>query len=293
MQKILHQITVRLAESFDNAILCQQYARWMVMALCKQDITQLMVEKNFTLTCEQQAILDCWLTQLIDQHKPIQYVLGTVPFLDLTLAVEPPVLIPRPETEEWVAALCKQLHALPHEQPFVILDLCTGSGCVALALAAALPHATVYAVDIAPYAVALARRNAASNKISNVVFIEADLFAAFAQQNISFDLIVANPPYIAYDEWQQLDISVYAWEDARALTAADNGLAVIKDIIRQAPGYLHANQHMQRIGIPQLVIEIDRTQAAVVERLLQAANFMHTQIHQDFFGQDRVVSARL
>lgn len=290
--QLLQTIERQLAVRFADPTLCQQYARWLVAALYQKNITHLLAQKNHMLSDDQQKTLDTWIMQLVDQQMPIQYLLGTVPFGNLTLTVEPPVLIPRPETETWVMQLCDQLHTLC-EQPLTILDLCTGSGCIALALAQALSHATVYAVDIAPYALNLARKNAELNNLSNLVFVQADLFTGFAQQNIIFDLIVANPPYIAFDEWQQLDVSVKRWEDALALTAPDNGLAVITQIVQQAPLYLKANQRMQQNNIPQLVMEIDRTQAAAVTHLLRLAGFMHVAVAQDFSGQDRVVSARL
>lgn len=287
---LIQYLATKLSERFADGVICQQYARWLVAALYKKDILLLITETNFVLTPDQQKILEHWIVLLVDKQMPIQYILGTVPFCNLTLAVEPPVLIPRPETEEWVAHLCQQLEPLQNKS-LTILDLCTGSGCIALALAQALPYATVYAVDVAPYAIALARKNAERNNCTNIIFVQADLFAAFTQQNIVFDLIVANPPYIALTEWQTLDLSVQQWEDALALTAPDNGLAVITRIIEQAPRYLKKNIFFEQYAVPQLVMEIDRTQANSVMQLMQTAGFMQAWVTQDFSGQDRVVSA--
>ena len=159
--------------------------------------------------------------------------MGSTPFAGLEILTQPPVLIPRPETEEWTVNLIEQLQGLP-DKKLQILDLCTGSGCIALALADALPQAKIFGTDISDSALALANHNKIHNHIPNVEFLRSDLFAQIPQK-FTFDLIVGNPPYIDEQEWNNLDPSVTQSEDKHALLAADHGLALIKKIIAAAP----------------------------------------------------------
>ncbi|KAI7880110.1 S-adenosyl-L-methionine-dependent methyltransferase [Lichtheimia hyalospora FSU 10163] len=166
--------------------------------------------------------------------KPLQYVLGTQPFGELDIVTRPPVLIPRWETEEWVHRLIDMLKPRLQDPttPFRILDICTGTGCIALALASQLPNVHVTAIDIADEAIALARHNQHIHAIQSVEFHKMDVFNLQAPVSTSepFDLVVANPPYITKDEYALLDPCVKDWEDQRALLADDNGLAVHKRI---------------------------------------------------------------
>ena len=150
-----------------------------------------------------------------------------------------------------------QLQQLDSKQ-ITILDVCTGSGCIAIALAKAFPQATVYATDIADQAIACSQENIVHNKTSNVKLIKSDLFKSIPPQ-LKFDLIVGNPPYIAADEWTTLEPSVTLWEDKRALVAPDGGLGIIAQIINQAPSLLKPNSDLEEHNIPQLVLEIDFT----------------------------------
>lgn len=179
-----------------------------------------------------------------------------------------------------------------NNEPLQILDLCTGSGCIALALADALPKAKVYGTDIADAALALAHENAQHNHITNVNFIKSDLFEKISAAQ-KFDLIVANPPYIPEQNWSTLEPSVKDWEDKHALIAPDQGLALIKKIIATAPAYLKPNNLLKKLGIHQLYIEIDETQGAIVSTYLQNHGYTHTTIAKDLAGKDRLASGRV
>jgi release factor glutamine methyltransferase len=286
----LHSLTKQLSAKLGDATLCTQYAWWLLQAVTKKSEAELLVHAS-DLTQVQQDQLDEWVQCIVIDDKPLQYILGSVPFGAVDIAVKPPVLIPRPETEEWCMWLLHKLTFL-HNKNITIIEPCTGSGCIAVALAHALPFATIYATDISREALALTRENAVRNNVDNILCLESDLFARIPVDRKA-DLILANPPYISESVFGTLDASVVRWEDYRALVAADNGLAVIKRIIIQAPSYLKPNQEMALHAIPQLMIEIGYDQAAAVVALMKAAHYTAIQVHKDLEGKDRVVSGRV
>ena len=128
------------------------------------------------MTEDMQATLDHWLDDMIYHHKPIAYILQEVPFGDLSITVRPPILIPRPETEEWVMDLIEKIK-LSGARNLRILDMSTGSGCIALAFAHAFPDAQVFAVDISPFSLLLVSENKKKLNLTNVTCIESDLFS--------------------------------------------------------------------------------------------------------------------
>lgn len=278
-------IARKLSPAFPEQELALINAWWLLEILTHKSQAQLIITHD-NLTVEQEDVLTEWITQIIDEHKPIQYVLGQVPFLDLKIHVKPPVLIPRPETEEWCASLIALLHPA-HKKNSVILDLCTGSGCIALALAQSLPQATITAVDIADYALDLARENAGINGISNCHFVQSDLYEALPQ-GIVYDLITANPPYISETAWRELDPEVKNWEDYGALVAPQEGLALIKKIIDGAIPRLAPYN-----GVPQLWIEIGYDQGQIVAQMMRDAGLHNVDILCDYAGHDRVVRGSL
>jgi release factor glutamine methyltransferase len=169
-----------------------------------------------------------------------------------------------------------------------ILDLATGSGCIALALAQALPRSTVYASDVSYQALELTKKNIQHNKVHNIIPLFSDLFYHL-DPIISYDLIVANPPYIPESARKNLDESVIAWEDQNALFAGEDGLYYIKRIIDQALCFLKQNSDMSKNSIAQLVIEIDATQGDYAKEYMKHAGYHQVQILQDFAGNDRII----
>jgi len=290
ISRLITKIAEQLHARFEDPILCEQSAWWIIEAITGMDQAHLIARGTIQLTATQQDQLTDWLNKIITQHMPVQYLIGYVPFNELDILVSPPTLIPRPETEEWCLQLIQQLKLLPN-QKLTIIEPCTGTGCIALALAHALPNAHVYATDISPDAIALAKKNAQHNKINNVTFIQSDLFGNLPP--IQADLIVVNPPYIAADEWPGLDTSVTKWEDKQALVANDHGLAIIKKIIHQAPYLLKDNVEMRAYNIPQLFIEIGYKQADDVVALMQQAHYTAIKVHKDLERKDRMVSGRV
>lgn len=263
---------------------------WLLEAITKKPRASFFGHKKIALTPEQKKLLDTYLYEHVTLHKPLQYILGSVPFAHLEIIVEPPTLIPRPETEEWVMMLIESLTSL-EQKNLHILDMCTGSGAIALALAKALPQAQVLGVDFAPKAVALAQKNAEHNHIKNCTFVLSDLFQALPEKKL-FDLIVTNPPYISDEEFAALEPTITQWEDPLALRAAEQGLHLIKKIITQAPHYLKNNIALERHHMSQLYCEIGYKQADAVIALLKNDGYHDIHILKDLSGNDRVACAR-
>jgi release factor-specific protein-(glutamine-N5) methyltransferase len=288
---LVHTVAQQLKAVYPTPEEQRQVALWLLEKATNKTVLALQTQEAVELNSEQLEQLNTWVTEHVTHHKPLQYILGSVPFLGLTLTVRPPTLIPRPETEEWVYDLVQLLQTLHHKK-LNILDIGTGSGCIALALGHALPEATVVAADIAPEARALSQENAENNGVNNVTVVAADVYTGLPEQ-ITFDLIVSNPPYITPDEYATLEPSVALWEDKRALTADDAGLAIIKKIIVQAHTHLRPNTEMEQRALPQVMIEIGYTQATSVVQLIRQAGFTHCSVLKDLAGKERVVTGRV
>jgi len=287
----INDIRNKLLAVYNDDTLCQQYAWWILQAICGKTKTELIIQESVALTPEQRQKIDRWMVALVEDKMPLQYVLGSVPFADLDILVEPPILIPRPETEEWCLYIIEHFMTL-HNKKIKILDIATGSGCIALAFADYVPQAEIVATDICDAALELTEKNIEHNKIRNVSCIKSDLFESIPQ-GMRFDCIVCNPPYITAAEFKELDETVTRWEDKNALVAADNGLAIIKKIIVQAPQFIQNNDEMKRKNIPQIVIEIGYAQGAAVRDLMHAARYNEILVHKDLEGKDRFVTGRV
>lgn len=210
-----------------------------------------------------------------ERGEPIAYLLGHQAFWSVDLEVAPCTLIPRADTERLVEVA---LSVLDINRANRILDLGTGTGAIALALAAELPNANVVGVDLIEDAVALAKRNASRNRISNVRFVQSSWFDALGTSE-SFDLIVSNPPYIDSND-EHLSQGDVRFEPKSALVAEKQGMADIEHIIQQAPGYMAPNAY--------LVFEHGYDQALAVQQRLREAGFVSIESFQDLGGNDRV-----
>lgn len=196
------------------------------------------------------------------RHEPIQYITGMQEFYGLPLHVTTAVLIPRPETEHLVEAV---LERLPHDHSLAIADIGTGSGAIALALAAHLPHANVTALDLSPAALEVAQANAAQLNLSvRIRFAHSDLLDALSpeQRHNSFDAIVSNPPYIPTADAPQLHPQVREYEPSSALFAGADGLEIYRRLIPQA------HQALKPGGL--LALEIGHGQREALTTLLSA-----------------------
>lgn len=211
------------------------------------------------------------------QGEPLAYILGERGFWSLDLEVGPAVLIPRPETELLVECA---LSRLPQHQPLRVLDLGTGSGAIALAIARERPLARVVATDCSAAALEIARRNAERLQLP-VEFIESDWYTAISAER--FALIVSNPPYIAAGD-PDLDATVLTSEPRDALIAGPTGLEMLRAITIGAPAYLAAGGW--------LMLEHGWRQGAVVRELLVDTGFNDVASHADLAGHERVTAGR-
>lgn len=212
----------------------------------------------------------------LEQHEPLGYVLGQQQFLSLMLHVEPGVLIPRSETEELAQIAIETLRQ--YDDPRV-LDLCTGSGALALAMKHGVPGAQVTACDLSDDALRIAGENAKRLEL-DISFVKSDLF-----QNIDgeFDLIVSNPPYIPSADCLTLDRNVRDYEPRMALDGGADGLDFYRAIAQKSSGYLKADGH--------LMLEVGFDQAASVMELLQN-DFYDIHTVRDMQGIERMILAR-
>jgi release factor glutamine methyltransferase len=211
--------------------------------------------------------------------EPIQYIVGETEFFGLPFKVTPDVLIPRPETEHVVekAIELARLHAAPR-----IVDLCTGSGAIAIALAHALPATAITATDLSPSALTIARENAQRNSVeSRIRFLQGDLLEPVTGEH--FDLVVANPPYVPTIERESMSVEVRDHEPALALFAGVDGLDIYRRLISGAPEVLVPGGF--------IVLEIGHGQARAVEALLAAAGFTRIEFIPDLQGIPRVACA--
>lgn len=165
---------------------------------------------------------------------PLSYLTGTKEFWSLHLAVSPAVLIPRPETESVVE---KALELAPAPRP-VILDMGTGSGNIAIALARELPEARIYAADCSLRALKIAAANARRLKVRNIRFVPSRLFSAFEGGRRRFDVIVSNPPYVSEEEWKSLPAEIREHEPRRALVPGPTGYEFIRALVLKSPSFL-------------------------------------------------------
>ena len=214
------------------------------------------------------------------RNEPIAYILGTKEFFSLEFEVVPPLLVPRPETEHLVEAALEFLG----ERGGGVLDLCTGTGCIAVALAKHSPTSSLTASDIHPVACAVAARNAARHGVA-VRFFQGDLFEALPQVEAAFDVIVSNPPYVETGDWDSLPPDVRLHEDPGALLAGEDGLDLVRRIVTEAPRFLRPG------GL--LAMEIGERQSGEVQALMRAANFRDVRARLDLAGVERVIQGEM
>lgn len=210
------------------------------------------------------------------QRVPVQYILGAAAFRELELTVTPDVLIPRPETEVLVDVA---LELLPTDGR--VLDLCCGSGAIALSLKWELPEISVVATDISQAALAVARANGASCDLE-IEWLSSDLFAVV---DGDFDLVVSNPPYVKSSDLDHLEPEVRDHEPQLALDGGTDGLDYYRRIAHQASDYIRPGGH--------LLLEVGEGQSAEVEKLLAEVEcFAEVQTKLDLNEVPRVVVAR-
>lgn len=255
-------------------------ARWIMEERFGLSQTDLLLGKDSDLSAKDVEVLQN-MTQRLLENEPVQYVLGHTTFCGLDLKVGPGVLIPRPETAELVEWIKLEGNAGSH-----VLDIGTGSGCIALALCNG--GFDVEAWDISAEALDIARHNALSLQLDvkfkqkDILHITEDIDA----QNATFDIIVSNPPYICNKEAADMDANVLEHEPHTALFVPDNDPLLFYRAITQ-----YASTHLKKNGL--LFFEINRAYAKETSALLEENGFIDVVVRKDQFGNDRMIRATI
>lgn len=222
------------------------------------------------------------LIQRRRRGEPIAYILGTREFYGLSFAVDRRALVPRPDTETLVEVALERTRA--RSMYGRALDLCTGSGCVAVAFSRARPTWRITASDVSSEAAGLARENVLRHGVAfSLRVVEGNLFAPLAGER--YELITANPPYVPSAELAELAPDIRDFEPRLALDGGADGLDVVRAVVQGA------GSHLEPRGI--LAVEIGHDQAARVSELFERASFREIGVRRDYGGRDRVVSGRL
>jgi release factor glutamine methyltransferase len=260
----------------------------------------LALQPDITFSTEEIAVWNAVLEQL-KREIPVQYVLGKTSFYGLEFEVNSAVLIPRPETEELVEWIIKfqitnSKSQIPNHkfQTLNILDIGTGSGCIAISLAKNIPNAVVFALDVSAKALATAQKNAKNNTVE-VHFIEADILKTTdleklptpnSQLPTHFDIIVSNPPYVRELEKREIKKNVLDYEPHLALFVEDtNALIFYKKIAELAKKSLSPNG--------KLYFEINQYLGKEMIEMLEKMNFKNIELRKDIYGNDRMIKAEL
>ncbi len=255
---------------------------YLLEYVCHITRSEFYLKENETLSEEDQLHFENAVKKRASR-VPLQYILGTQEFMGLTFAVNSNVLIPRQDTETLVELA---LTEIPHEvgendqEAFSVLDLCTGSGCIAVSIKKNRPEIRMTASDASKQALLVAKENAKANG-TEMLFIRSDLFDNL---NEAFDMILSNPPYIRTAEIPKLQAEVAEFEPVTALDGHEDGLYFYRRIASAAP------PHLKEGG--KLLMEIGNDQGAEVKEILENEGFTDILIKQDLAGMDRVVIAR-
>jgi release factor glutamine methyltransferase len=246
-------------------------------------LAHVLQKKRLQLYLEFERELDAGILDALREMvkrrvagEPLQYITGETEFCGLKVAVDRRVLIPRPETELLVEIVAGRT-------PVTVVDVGTGSGCIALALAKKLPAAQITAIDASAEALEVALTNAKRHDLEkNVRFVHGDLLSNLPD-GFTCDAIVSNPPYIASGELAKLPKEVKDFEPVAALIAGDDGLEVIRRLVMTAKRFLSPNGF--------IALEMGAGQRAAVEALFVSADFTVAQVEKDLQGHERVIVA--
>jgi release factor glutamine methyltransferase len=274
------KITIRQAvqqatKTFDlhNISSSQLNAELLVTDVCNMSKLDLLIHKERILSNAEHDKLNQLVTART-KHFPLQYLIGNVPFHNVSIRVSDAALIPRPETEMLVDIICKQ-HS--NDETLRILDICTGSGCIGLSLAKYFNNAHIDGIDISDSCLSLANENKRLLGIENANFMQIDILNSETLALDAYDIVVCNPPYIPAEDYEQLEAELY-YEPKIALTDNSDGLTFYKAIL----------QHVEQLLRPQgvLYFECGIGQAKQICDIYSAYK-CHTM--QDFDGIDRYI----
>lgn len=278
MRKIIANLQGKLAKTYEkeelNAII-----RAICCDLLGISTTTYFIKEEVMLTAEQEERLDTIISRL-QQGEPLQYIEGKAPFCGMDFAVRPGVLIPRPETAELVDWIVSD-HAAKSPN---ILDLGTGSGCIAISLNKRIPQAVVEACDISHEALAIARENNHNNN-ALVEFFHHDMLDLTTALPHSYDILVSNPPYIKQCEAKEMEQHVTEWEPHTALFVPDN------DALRFYRAIAEIGQTNALTPGGNIYVEINQALGKETVELFESCGYKEVTLRKDIYGNDRMVKA--
>ncbi len=221
------------------------------------------------------------------RHEPVAYITGCREFWSMDLAVSRDVLIPRPETECLVEQALARLNAPGAVDGQHLLDLGTGSGAIILALAASRPASLCFASDVCERSLRVAQANARRHELEGRIhFLCGDWLRPLRDRKVFFDMIVSNPPYVPSGRIKTLAPEIHAYEPARALDGGEDGLACVRRLIAEAPGFIRPGGH--------LMLEIGHDQAGAIGQIATASGRYEDPVFsRDYAGHDRVAALRV
>lgn len=274
---IVNRIKSELSALYDKNEV-ESFVSLLLHKICGLSTVRRLMADDIVVTNEQTLGINDAIDRL-KRYEPIQYILGETEFYGLTLQTDRRALIPRPETEElvdWIVHECSSARR--------ILDVCTGSGCIAVGLAKNLTRAKVEALDVSADALSLARDNARRHGV-DIVFHRQDILAAISLSG-KFDIIVSNPPYVTLSERQEMRPNVLNYEPALALFVSDDApLLFYRAIADFAQKSLNPN------GL--LFFEINRRFGNLMADILSSAGFVDIVSKKDMAGNDRFIRCRI
>ena len=258
-----------------------QEALWIVEHVLRLPVHHVLTNQDRVLSLTELTATRGLLARRVGR-EPLQYILGTQEFCGLEFHVNPAVLIPRPETELLVEYVAQRI---PAEREATIVDVCTGSGCIAVAIARLRPRARVIATDLSSPSLNVARQNAMRHEVGErITWLEGDLLRPLAEKGLEgrIDVIVSNPPYIAEADWTTLQPEVRLFEPRGALVAGPQGTELHERLLQEAGRYLSPGG--------ALIMEIGAGQARAMRGIVeQIPGYRFHRLVYDEAGLERVV----
>ncbi len=261
----------------------RMFIRMLFEAYLGWDQPRLLLNRDTTVN-QSDLLRFHWAVEDLKRYRPIQHIIGWTDFCGCRIEVDENTLIPRLETEEIADWTIKKISNITSATtPFKALDLCTGSGCIAIALAKHLPQLQVTAIDISSKALSKARHNATINNVE-IDFRQDDILSPqFTLEDGRFDLIISNPPYVKLSEKETMNHNVIDWEPHSALFVPDDDpLLFYRTIVRTA------KKHLKDSGI--VIVEINEQLGLKTAELFEEYGF-YTKVHRDFREHDRMLTA--
>jgi release factor glutamine methyltransferase len=286
LQLVYRQLLAQLYEIYDSRE-AANIADWVIEHVTGQRKIERIVYKDLPVSAEQQQTLQTITSELL-QHKPVQYVLQEAWFCNMKLYVNENVLIPRSETEELVEWVAEEFSGfglqVSGDQKLSLLDVGTGSGCIAIAIKKRIINAEVYAIDISTEALKVAQHNAAQQNLE-INYLQCDFLGKSQWEQLPvFDIIVSNPPYIKKSEDQAMAPNVLKYEPHVALFVPDeDALKFYKAITHFAETHLYVNG--------SIFVEINEALGAQVTDLFKQSGFKNVMLKKDLQGKDRMIKA--